>query len=54
VSTFPETENQTPMLEESPTGPEPWVILTIFVGVSLLLGLLLAIYVLAWDGGAHT
>jgi hypothetical protein len=56
VSSFPETENQQPASLDAPTGPDPnaWKVAAIVIGVSLLLGLLLAVYVLAWDGGAHT
>ena len=44
------------MLDDGTTGPDPnaWLIVLAFVGLAVLLAILLAIYVLAWDGGAHT
>lgn len=38
----------------APTEDRAWQIAAAFVVMVLLLGALLALYVLAWDGGAHT
>jgi hypothetical protein len=38
----------------APTEDRAWQIAAAFVVTVLLLGALLALYVLAWDGGAHT
>jgi hypothetical protein len=38
----------------APAEDRAWQIVAAFVVMVLLLGALLALYVLAWDGGAHT
>jgi hypothetical protein len=40
--------------ESSSSEGRGWWIAVIFVGGSLALAILLALYVLLWDGGAHT
>ncbi len=43
-------------LDESGAPPHDraWLIALVFVGTAFLLAVLFTIYVLAWDGGAHT
>jgi hypothetical protein len=38
----------------APPDDRAWWIAAIFVALVLVAGFLLAVYVLAWDGGAHT
>jgi hypothetical protein len=57
VSSFPETEGErSTSLDDGTSMPEgrAFQIALIFFGVTILLAILFAIYVLAWDGGAHT
>ena len=57
MSSIPET--QIPTSPDRPEGAAPphdraSLIALIFVVAAVVVGLLLAVYVLAWDGGAHT
>jgi hypothetical protein len=57
MSSIPETQAGTSLdLPEGSAPPDDnaWRIAAVFVAVVLLFGALLALYVLAWDGGAHT
>ena len=38
----------------APPDDRGWWIALMFVGFALVLAILFAVYVLAWDGGAHT
>ena len=57
MSSIPETQIEASLdLSERGAPPEDraWQIAAAFVVTVLLLGALLALYVLLWDGGAHT
>ena len=57
MSSIPERQTPTsPDLSERTPPPEDnaWWIAAIFVALVFVVGALLAVYVLAWDGGAHT
>lgn len=38
----------------APPDDRGWLIALLFVGAALVLAILFAVYVLAWEGGAHT
>jgi hypothetical protein len=40
--------------EDASPNDRDWLIVLAFVALALLLGILFAVYALAWDGGAHT
>ena len=57
MSSIPERQSGTSLdRSEEPCRQQDhaWWIAAIFVAFVLVVGLLLAVYVLAWDGGAHT
>ena len=57
MSSIPERQSGTSLDRSEGTAPpddHAWLIAAIFVAFVLVVGLLLAVYVLAWDGGAHT
>jgi hypothetical protein len=54
---IPERQTQTSLDRSEGTAPpqdHAWRIAAVFVAFVLVVGFLLALYVLAWDGGAHT
>ncbi len=57
MSSIPEKQTETSLDRSEGIAPpedRAWWIAAAFVALILFLGLLLAVYVLAWDGGAHT
>jgi hypothetical protein len=57
MSSVPEKQaSQSMSLHEGEASPRDrdWLIAVVFVAVALLLGILFAVYALAWDGGGHT
>ena len=57
MSSIPERQSGTSLDRSEGTAPpedNAWWIAAIFVALVLVVGFLLALYVLAWDGGAHT
>ena len=57
MSSIPERRTETSLDRSEGTEPpedRAWWIAAAFVAFVLVVGLLLAVYVLAWDGGAHT
>jgi hypothetical protein len=57
MSSTPERQSGTSLEAAGGTAPQDdraWKIAVAFVALGLVVGILLAVYVLAWDGGAHT
>jgi hypothetical protein len=57
MSSIPERQSGTSLDRSEGTAPpndRAWLIAAAFVALVLVVGFLLAVYVLAWDGGAHT
>jgi len=57
MSSIPEKQPQHSVdLHEGEVPPEDggWKIAVMFVGFALVVAILFTVYVLAWDGGAHT
>ena len=56
MSSIPETQSQALDLHEGapPADDRGWLIAAGFVAFVLLVAVMLAVYVLVWDGGAHT